>query len=106
MEQLFQQAKDWTPIRKALFDLRSDIQLRQARVDQLQAELTVMQTEPGSAGFHASDLSMERIITQRQEAEEKLHELIMQIARLQIALDNHEQATFATHPQADAETDI
>lgn len=106
LEQLFQQAKDWTPIRKALFDLRSDIQLRQARVDQLQAELTVMQTEPGSAGFHASDLSMERIITQRQEAEEKLHELIMQIARLQIALDNHEQATFATHPQADAETDI
>ena len=101
LEQLFQKEKDWNPIRKMLFDLHCDIKLRQARVDQLQAELTVMQTEAGYTNTHIGEQSMESIITQRQEAENKLHELVMQIARLQIALDNHEQASYATDPQTE-----
>lgn len=93
LERLFQESKNWNALRLQLARLHGDMQLHQARVNQLQAELTGMQTEAGHVSAPMDEKAMDSIVIQRQETEKKLHDLVMQIARLQIALDEHEKAS-------------
>lgn len=93
LERLFQKGKGWNAIRQRLARLHGDMQMHQARMDQLQAELTVMQTEAGRVSAATDEKTMDSLVIQRQEAEKKLHDLVMQIARLQIAIDDHEKAS-------------
>lgn len=94
LESIFQEKHDWSAIRTKVRRLHTDISICQTRIEQMQAELTVMQAEGGSVYVMEDNASMqENLVAQRAAQEQKLHEAILQIARLDIALEEHEKAS-------------
>ncbi len=96
LEQIFRHGNDWNALRQRVRTLHTDILLCQSKIEQMQAELTVMQAENGrvSMQMQEDDANVQAsLISQRTSLEQKLHEITLQIARLDIALEEHEKAT-------------
>ena len=94
LEQLFQTPNDWAAIRKKVRKLHIDIKICQTRIEQLQAELTVMQAEGGRVYIQEENADLqEKLVAQRANLEQKLHDITLQIAKLDIALEEHEKAS-------------
>lgn len=94
LEQLFQEPNDWAAIRMKVRELHTGIRICQARIEQIQAELTVMQAEGGRMYIQEDNANMqETLVAQRAGLEQKLHDITLQIAKLDIALEEHEKAS-------------
>ncbi len=107
LEQLFQESNDWNALRLRIRTLHTDIRLCQSKIEQMQAELTVMQTESGRVSLQIQDEDdariQENLVSQRTALEQKLHDITLQIARLDIALEEHEKASLDDTSTAEQE---
>ena len=58
------------------------------------SELTVMQAEGGRVYIQEENADLqEKLVAQRANLEQKLHDITLQIAKLDIALEEHEKAS-------------
>ncbi len=107
LEQIFQESNDWNALRLRIRTLHTDIRLCQSKIEQMQAELTVMQTESGRVSLQIQDEDdariQENLVSQRTTLEQKLHDITLQIARLDIALEEHEKASLDDPSTAEQE---
>lgn len=91
LQDIFSEEKDWEAIRSRIQKVLRDIALCQARVDDLNSRLISLQAE---GNYHNADNEtlQESIATQLENLESKRREIMMQIARQSVALEDHEKA--------------
>ncbi|MCR4921635.1 MAG: hypothetical protein K5945_08030 [Bacteroidaceae bacterium] len=92
LEDVFSEGKDWNALREQLKQVRLDHALSQARVDMLNSRLIALQAEGGRTHVDEDEMQAS-IIAQRETLEARRDEIMLQIARLTIALEEHEKAT-------------
>ena len=92
LEDVFSEGKDWNALREQLRRVHLDFALCQARVDGLNSRLVALQAEGGRNHVNEDEMQAS-IISQREDLEEKRTEIMLQIARFTIALEEHEKAT-------------
>ena len=99
LEQIFREENDWAAIRERVRKLHFENELCQSKIDHLQAELTVLQAEGGRMYMQEDSAELqESLISQRAVQEQKLYEITLQIAKLDIALEEHEKASLEGLP--------
>lgn len=92
LEQTFQASNDWNEIRKEVRQIQMDTTLSQAKVDSLQSKLIGLQAEGGQAIGRDEAAFQTSLITQRETLLERRREALMQIARLDVQLEEHEKS--------------
>lgn len=100
LEEVFSEEKDWEATRSRIQTVLRDALLCQARVDDLNSRLLSLQAE---GNYHnADDESLQESLASQQEAlESKRREIMMQIARYSVALEDHEKAIHSANNSAE-----
>lgn len=92
LEQTFKDDNDWNKIRQEVRQVQMENTLSQAKVDRLQSQLIGLQAEGGQAiGRDEADFQAS-LVAQRETLLEKRRETLMQIARLDVQIEEHEKA--------------
>jgi peptidoglycan hydrolase CwlO-like protein len=93
---VFSDEKDWVAIRSDIQQIQKDILRCQTRVDDLNSQFIALQTE---GNYHSADNEslQESLASQMENLEGKLHEVMMQIARQTVALEDHERAVHSAN---------
>ena len=92
LEQTFQTENEWNEIRKEVRHIQMETALSQAKVDSLQSQIIGLQAEGGpSMGYDESSFQAS-LVSQRETLREKRREALMQLARLDVQLEEHEKA--------------
>ena len=99
LKEVFDKEKDWEAIRSRVKNTLQDIALCQARVDSLNSQVIAIQAEANYQSFNDETL-LETLTTQQENLEGKRHEIMLQIARLTVALEDHEKAVHAANNSA------
>ena len=91
LEEIFSEEKDWEVTRSRIQTILRDTLLCQARVDDLNSRLLSLQAE---GNYHNTDdeTLLESLASQQEALESKRREIMMQIARYCVALEDHEKA--------------
>ena len=99
LQEVFSEENDWEEIRSRILQVQRDIALCQARVDDMNSRLLSLQSE---GNYHnADDESLqESLAAQMENLESKRREIMMQIARQSIALEEHEKAVHSANNSA------
>lgn len=99
LQEVFSEEKDWEAIRSRIQKVLRDIALCQARVDDLNSRLLSLQAE---GNYHNADdeTLQESLVAQMENLESKRREIMMQIARQSVALENHEKAIHSANNSA------
>ena len=91
LESVFSQERDWNELRQRLTQLKLQAAQSQAKTDDLNSRLIALQAEGGRGKVDEDELQIS-IVGQRDSLEAKRDETAMQIARLRVALEEHEKA--------------
>ncbi|MCR4592316.1 MAG: hypothetical protein K5672_04095 [Bacteroidaceae bacterium] len=96
LQEVFSDEKDWVAIRSDIQQIQKDILRCQTRVDDLNSQFIALQTE---GNYHSADNEslQESLASQMENLEGKLHEVMMQIARQTVALEDHERAVHSAN---------
>ena len=99
LQEVFSEEKDWVAIRSRVQKLRQEILRYQTRTDDLNSRFIALQAE---GIYHSADdeALQESLATQMETLEGKLHEVMIQIARLSFALEEHEKAVHVSNNSA------
>ena len=99
LQEVFSEDKDWVAIRSRIQKIRQDIIRCQTRVDDLNSRFIALQTE---GNYHSADNEtlQDSLAAQMETLEGKLREVMMQIARQTVALENHEKAVHSANNSA------
>lgn len=93
LERVFGQNKDWSGDREQMRSIRLEAILEQSRVDQLRSALVALQAEGKRPSNAESEDVMESLVAQIEVLENRRQEVMMQIAELRIAQQNHDRCT-------------
>lgn len=99
LEKVFGEDKNWEEIRSRVHKTLQDITLCQAHVDNLNSRFLALQTESNYHNIDEKSLQ-ESMATQQESLEEKRREIMMQIARQTVALEEHEKAVHSVNNSA------
>ena len=101
--EVFSEEKDWQDIRSRIHKIQKDIIRSQIRVDDLNSRYIALQAE---GNYHSADNDtlQESLAAQTEDLEAKLHEVMMQIARQTVALEEHEKAIHSANNSALTQT--
>lgn len=96
---VFSEDKDWVTIRANVQKVQQNIIRCQTRVDDLNSRVIALQAE---SNYHSvnGEAMQESITSKLEELEKKQREVMMQIARQSIALENHEKAIHSANNTA------
>ena len=99
LQEVFNEDKDWVDIRSRVKLVQQDIIRSQTRVDELNSHFIALQAE---GNYHTADNEtlQESLANQMETLEEKRLEVMMQIARQTIALEEHEKAIHSANNSA------
>ena len=94
LENVFSSGMDWNAIRRKIRDTKQEQALCQANVDSLNSRFIALQAE---SGFHHIDEEEAQvsIATQEEALLKKRRDVMMQIARTTVAIEDHEKALHA-----------
>ena len=93
LEQVFAQDNEWGTIRREMRELQQTTALCRAKVDDLQSRLIALQAQGGYTSTHSDDDTLQiNLISQREQLLMKRREVFMQLARYDIAMEEHEKA--------------
>lgn len=104
LQEVFSEEKEWEEIRSNIQKVQRDIALCQARVDDLNSRLISLQAE---GNYHSADdeTLQESLVAQLESLESKRREIMMQIARLSVALEDHEKAIHSANNSAQLQSE-
>ena len=94
LERVFGDERDWNVLRKKLQQLKLDTALSQSKVDMLNSQMVALQAEGGRGVVNEKEMLVS-IVSQREMLEDKRKSIMLQIAKLTFALEEHEKAA---HP--------
>ena len=99
LQEVFSEEKDWVAIRSRVQKIQQDILRYQTRTDDLNSRFIALQAE---GIYHSADNEelQKSLAAQMETLEGKLHEVMIQIARLTFALEEHEKAVHASNQSA------
>ena len=100
LEEVFSEEKDWEATRSRIQTVLRDTALCQARVDDLNSRLLSLQSD---GNYHNADNEalQESLASQQENLESKRREIMMQIARYSVALEDHEKAIHSANNSAE-----
>ena len=100
LEEVFSEEKDWEATRSRIQTVLRDTALCQARVDDLNSRLLSLQSD---GNYHNADNEalQESLASQQENLESKHREIMMQIARYSVALEDHEKAIHSANNSAE-----
>jgi hypothetical protein len=99
LQEVFCEEKDWVAIRSRVQKIQQDILRHQTRTDDLNSRFIALQAEGIYHSANNEELQ-ESLAAQMETLEGKLHEVMIQIARLTFALEEHEKAVHASNHSA------
>lgn len=104
LQEVFSEEKEWEEIRSNIQKVQRDIALCQARVDDLNSRLISLQAE---GNYHSADdeTLQESLVAQLESLESKRREIMMQIARHSVALEDHEKAIHSANNSAQLQSE-
>ncbi len=91
LEHILNQRRDWNAIREKLHGIEKETIMSQTRYDSLNCRLVALQAEGGRGHVNTEEMQA-MLIVKREEAEGKLREIMTEIARLDVALEEHQKA--------------
>lgn len=99
LQEVFSEEKDWIAVRSRIQQVQKDIIRCQTRVDEMNSRFIALQAE---GNYHNADNEslQESLAAQMENLEGKLHDVMMQIARLTVALEDHEKAIHSANNTA------
>ena len=99
LQEIFKEEKDWESIRSVILNVQRDVAVCQSRVDDLNSRLLSLQAD---GNYHNADdeTVQESLAAQLESLESKRNEISMQIARLSVALEDHEKAVHSANNSA------
>ena len=99
LQEIFNEEKDWESIRSVILNVQRDVAVCQSRVDDLNSRLLSLQAD---GNYHNADdeTVQESLAAQLESLESKRNEISMQIARLSVALEDHEKAVHSANNSA------
>ena len=99
LQEVFSEDKDWAAIRSNIQKIRQDITRCQTRVDDMNSRFIALQAE---GNYHNADNEtlQESLSAQMESLEGKLNEVMMQIARQSVILEEHEKAIHTANNSA------
>ena len=91
LQEVFSEERDWVATRSSIHKIRQDITRCQTRVDDMNSRFIALQAE---GNYHNADNEtlQESLSAQMETLESKLNEVMMQIARQSVILEEHEKA--------------
>ena len=91
LQEIFSEEKDWVTLRSRVSKVRQDALRSQIRVDDLNSQFIALQAE---GNYHSADNEtlQESLAAKMEDLEGNRREVMMQIARLSVALEEHEKA--------------
>lgn len=105
LQEIFNEEKDWENIRSVILNVQRNVAVCQSRVDDLNSRLLSLQAD-GNYRNADDDTLQESLAAQQENLESKRDEIMMQIARLSVALEDHEKAVHSANNSAsDQESD-
>lgn len=99
LQEIFSEEKDWVTLRSRVLKVRQDALRSQIRVDDLNSQFIALQAE---GNYHSADdeTLQESLAAKMEDLEGKQREVMMQIARLSVALEEHEKAVHSANNSA------
>ncbi len=91
LEQILNQGRDWNALREKLNGIEKEMIMSQTRFDSLNSKLVALQAE-GGRGHINTDEMQAMLVVKREEAEGKRRDIMIEIARLDVALEEHQKA--------------
>ena len=91
LEQILNQGRDWNALREKLHGIEKETIISQTRYDSLSSRLVALQAEGGRGHVNTEEMQA-MLVVKREEAEGKRREIMIEIARLDIALEEHQKA--------------
>jgi chromosome segregation ATPase len=99
LQKIFSEEKDWVELRSRVLKIRQDALRSQTRVDELNSQFIALQAEGNYRNADNENLQ-ESLASQMETLERKRHEVMMQIARQTVALEDHEKAIHTANNSA------
>lgn len=96
LEDVFNAEKDWNAKRQKIRPLQQEATLCQAKVDDLNSRFIALQAESGYRHINEEELQ-DSLATQHETLYSRRNEIMMQIARMTVALEEHEKALHQAH---------
>lgn len=99
LQDIFNEEKNWEDIRTVIQKVQRDVAVCQSRVDDLNSRLLSLQAD---GNYHNADdkTLQESLAAQQENLESKRGEIMMQIARLNVTLEDHEKAVHSANNSA------
>lgn len=99
LQEVFSEEKNWVVLRSRILQIQKDIIRCQTRVDNLNSQFIALQAE---GNYHSADdeTLQESLAAKMEDLEGKQREVMMQIARLSVALEEHEKAIHSANNSA------
>ncbi len=96
LQEIFSEEKDWVTLRSRVLKVRQDALRSQIRVDDLNSQFIALQAE---GNYHSADNEtlQESLAAKMEDLEGNRREVMMQIARLSVALEEHEKAVHSAN---------
>ena len=91
LEQILNQGRDWNALREKLNGIEKEMIMSQTRFDSLNSKLVALQAE-GGRGHINTDEMQAMLVVKSEEAEGKRRDIMIEIARLDVALEEHQKA--------------
>ncbi|MBQ7181153.1 MAG: hypothetical protein IJR87_07670 [Bacteroidaceae bacterium] len=91
LEQILNQGRDWNALREKLNGIEKETIMSQTRYDSLSSRLVALQAEGGRGHVNTEEMQT-MLIAKREEAEGRRREIMTEIARLDVALEEHQKA--------------
>lgn len=91
LEKVFMDDRDWNDSRQEIRQVQMEAALTQARVDDLNSRFIALQAEGMHRNLNEEELQ-ESLATQQESLESKRRDIMMQIAKATVALEEHEKA--------------
>ncbi len=92
LEDVFSESKDWNSIREKIDKIRLETEIARSRVNDLNSRFISQQAEGGYIKENDEDKMQKSLVIQYESTESKIREIILQIARIDITLEENKQA--------------
>lgn len=96
LENVFHAERNWNATRQRIRPLQQQAMLCQARVDDLNSRFIALQAESGYRHINEEEMQ-NSLATQQETLYSRRNEIMMQIARMTVALEEHEKALHQAH---------
>ncbi len=94
LEKIFSEERDWNTIRQKVDDIQLQTALTQSRVNDLNSRFISLQAEGVQMG-EIEEVAHRQLVEQQESLESKRRDIVLQLARLTLALEEHEKALSA-----------